>query len=417
MFQRARPTLEGRSAMHRSATLVGAAAMSMIIGAIPIASIGAEVEPSAAVSDGTGVTRTDILPGVPLVVEEVEPGLLKVVGDGIRDLSDRSIEPAFDGITAGLDGSVWLFRRDEFFRLGDAETHRWGSGSGPPPFGVRFRTAHVLVDTDGTLWRATPTRFMYDGARWKTPRIAGRKPSGCGSGDRRMCVMSIAASADGSVWLTLDERGERVRIARRRDGTWRTWPGFEQIDDSGIIVGASDSGEVFLIEEPNEDTELAWLNSTSNGHDWQVTVDIAGVFGRVGSADWDTAAVGPDGTLWMDFGERLARRTYDEGEDQRIWNVVPSPGIGVGNGICGLSYACDLMEVAPDGTLWAGLADRRTCAGLGHVTTSGSTTYLDGACVRGLDIAPDGTVWIQATETDGPLETFVIAAPDAGRAE
>lgn len=95
------------------------------------ASPTAEVGPTPAASDEptptpgpdaeqTEVTiRSDILPGVDLVTEEVEPGVFRVVSDGYRDPSrtaddeDRYLGGSLDGnIVAGLDGSVWWFGLD-----------------------------------------------------------------------------------------------------------------------------------------------------------------------------------------------------------------------------------------------------------------------------------------------------------------
>ena len=74
-----------------------------------------DVLPAAVTASPSPTVRSDILPGVALTVEEVEPGFYEVVNDGVRDL--RSVE-AVD-IVAGYDGGVWLLREDGFFRLGN----------------------------------------------------------------------------------------------------------------------------------------------------------------------------------------------------------------------------------------------------------------------------------------------------------
>ena len=64
---------------------------------------------------------TDIVPGVSLTVQEVEPGLYRVLSDGVRDLTGNG---AFKiGIVAGLDGGTWLFDEESIFRLGDERHH------------------------------------------------------------------------------------------------------------------------------------------------------------------------------------------------------------------------------------------------------------------------------------------------------
>jgi hypothetical protein len=75
-----------------------------------------------------GTTTPDLLPGVDLLTEEVEPGVYRVVSDGVRDLeSEATIDRVGDmrligthhSIAAGLDGSVWSFGPDAFYRLGN----------------------------------------------------------------------------------------------------------------------------------------------------------------------------------------------------------------------------------------------------------------------------------------------------------
>ena len=65
-----------------------------------------------------------------LVTEEVEPGVLRVVSDGYRDVSLHlySAPATWDSgrqsnVVAGPDGSVWLFGADEWYRLGEAATY------------------------------------------------------------------------------------------------------------------------------------------------------------------------------------------------------------------------------------------------------------------------------------------------------
>jgi hypothetical protein len=74
----------------------------------------------------------DLLPGVDLVTAEVEPGVYRVLSDGVRDLSreaddgDAWLGGVLDGgIVAGLDGSVWWLGPEGFLRLGDQTTHTW----------------------------------------------------------------------------------------------------------------------------------------------------------------------------------------------------------------------------------------------------------------------------------------------------
>ena len=69
----------------------------------------------------TTSVRTDILAGVALTVEEVEPGVFHVVNDGVRDPSSTDNV----GIAVGHDGAVWLLRQPEFLRLGADAATAW----------------------------------------------------------------------------------------------------------------------------------------------------------------------------------------------------------------------------------------------------------------------------------------------------
>ena len=80
---------------------------------------------SAVEADAVATTATpDLLPGVDLVTEEVEPGVYRVLSDGVRDLSSEKlcVGDAFrSDISVAPDGSVWVFGPDGSYRIGDAD--------------------------------------------------------------------------------------------------------------------------------------------------------------------------------------------------------------------------------------------------------------------------------------------------------
>jgi len=89
---------------------------------------GDELAPAAeATGESTGTpatsVRTDILPGVALTVEEVEPGAFRIADDGVRDLASTND----NDIVAGHDGGLWLVRLNRFFRLGSDTAHAWAT--------------------------------------------------------------------------------------------------------------------------------------------------------------------------------------------------------------------------------------------------------------------------------------------------
>jgi hypothetical protein len=153
---------------------------------------------------------------VDLVTEEVEPGVHRVMSDGLRDLSrtaddeGRYLGGILDGnIVAGLYGSVWWFGREGFFRIGDEGMNRW-----PARLVERIAPGQVDLEVgpDGTIWLPSrpPERLdsdttisSYDGASWTTHRLAGE-------GDLTWSF-GVEVQADGSVWTAWLKEFDRDR--------------------------------------------------------------------------------------------------------------------------------------------------------------------------------------------------------------
>ena len=158
----------------------------------------------------TLVAKTDLLPGATLITEEVEPGVFRVVNDGVRDLVWPVEEEGMHAhrIVPGLDGSEWLFGPQQLYRIGDP----WAFGS--------------LPDQD---WRPIPwwDRTGRLGCGWAEgckPSTAGRGiwfDAGAGSGapESKGYIDAIDAAADGTLWAAWrrrpSQRGQDVR--RRQD--------------------------------------------------------------------------------------------------------------------------------------------------------------------------------------------------------
>ncbi len=173
-------------------------------------------------------TSPDLLPGVDLVTEEVEPGVYRVDSDGIRDLSripddrDRYAGGILDGnIVAGLDGSVWWFGPDGFFRVGEEGLHSW-----PEELGESFQPglADIEVAADGTVWLA----YTIFGA-------GASLPSGISSYDGRTWTTHWQGASD-------DESAYGVEV--QQDGTvWAAWASYTRPEldenDRSLDPGAS----------------------------------------------------------------------------------------------------------------------------------------------------------------------------------
>ena len=88
--------------------------------------------PGAASQTVAPETRTDLIPGVELITEEVESGVFRVVNDDVRDLTrpgpaveDELWDIVYDWfggpgeLYTGLDGSVWLGTEGGRSKLGE----------------------------------------------------------------------------------------------------------------------------------------------------------------------------------------------------------------------------------------------------------------------------------------------------------
>ena len=126
-------------------------------------------ERASATADDT--TTPDVLPGVDLVTEEVEPGVVRVISDGHRAVSPTGIESR---VIARDDGRVWVVLNRGFYELGREAMVEFP--------GIDFMLAddQVTVGPDGSFYkrglagRAGAHRGQEHGAeRRARPRAAG----------------------------------------------------------------------------------------------------------------------------------------------------------------------------------------------------------------------------------------------------
>jgi hypothetical protein len=364
--------------------------------------------------DPGGPTPTDeLLAG--MVTEEVEPGVFRVVHDGVRDLTSADNRD----IAAGYDDGIWLLRKNGFLRLGDDGSHGW-----PTVFGPEGRDFEV--GPHGTVW-TIPDRWygaqstgqdIYrsaDGEEWTVQPC----PDDC---------VGVTLAPDGRAWASsTDEDGRRrVGLVGSR-GYRQPLDGTIPADGFGRLL-FTDSGDRYGVE-------LGWVYSVYLYEDdtWHHTHDF-----------YSAVDVGPDGTVWGTEGDRwhdgLAR--FADGEWTRwthdeLPEMAWSRGGGMGFGIGLRAFLDDEFRVAPDGSLWARLwrsgdsvgavaggasvqdweqrfyaveDGRAACDGL--VRFDGETVdhFLAGRCIS-MDIAADGSVWALADAEDGG-DLYVIT-PEA----
>jgi hypothetical protein len=144
---------------------------------------------------------------VDLVTEEVEPGVFRVLSGGVRDLeSEPTIDRVGDmdligthhSIAAGLDGSVWSFRPEAFYRPGDGDRYDWPDAEDDP----RAAMGDIEVGPDGTDEAVRGPRLPGRGATVPGDIARGvghtrprRRPVPRGAGPCS-CRRGIAASRD-----------------------------------------------------------------------------------------------------------------------------------------------------------------------------------------------------------------------------
>ncbi len=385
--------------------------------------------------------RTDLLPGAELTVEEVEPGVFRVVSDGVRTWFGYDTD--FNDIVAGHDGSILFLeqgeetprRRASFFRLGSEESFQV-----PTP-----GYSSLAVSSDGTVWASGTRNDRYlihslDDGTW-TRRLRTRVPDSAHDPD-------FTVAPDGTAWVAI-EKDDGNRLVIRRLGT-DGWQRFARptLGDytEGLPYGdlvVTESGGIWWVpphlghevlfddEGPRYvrgEDRLLRLKKWDDGSEWlEVTPDAlvyalgnsaveigsdgtvwyAGVEPRVDgeTATWD-AGIGGGGTIAAPGDSFLMR--YDGAEWQR-W--------GPDDGVPSLTWSWSpQLEVAPDGGLWVVApetwvrrGDAKDLPFDGIARFDGSTWhyFLAGHDVGDWDVAPDGSVWLRA---DGAL--YVIT-PEA----
>jgi hypothetical protein len=108
---------------------------------------------------------------------------------GGRTVAGQGLETVDSTISAGRDGSVWVFSAERFLRLGDEAEHAWDGAS-------FIRSVAPSVAPDGTVWLLDDDVLrVFDGRRWK---VAFQGASG------------FHMWPDGTTW-TRDPRGHLLR--------------------------------------------------------------------------------------------------------------------------------------------------------------------------------------------------------------
>ena len=210
--------------------------------------------------DATEQSLGDPLPGVELVTEQVEPGVYRVVNDGVRELSnplglddffarccweppgDVYRHSAFEAndIVASEAG-VWLRDPEGIIRLGKAEPV-WApdDGDGTPEFkaapdGTLYqpRSRRVLEGDDWVemklrlgkygLREIEEIMFAHDGSLWvlgDTGKGGGRAPTAAGAPRCRGLVPNQSAATAAGVAAEPARAGTRGPLHESRANEW-----------------------------------------------------------------------------------------------------------------------------------------------------------------------------------------------------
>jgi hypothetical protein len=326
--------------------------------------------PAAVTGSPVPTTTPDLLPGVGLITEEVEPGVYRVLSDGVREFG-HSTRSRNMSLTFRADGSLWTASLGLLSRLGSDETVR-----APAP--GAFGRGELVAGPDGMPWAAwaggcenasAPSISSFDGTAW-TLRSEGMEAPASGSDPRWPpdAMVELAIGRDGVAWAVGEDCGDEAqndddahtRLLRLGPDGWsvyRIGDGLPMLECGGSCSGG------WNIDIMPDGT--VWLGVPQggllrfDGSAWEVVRPLGG--------DEDhgviSLASNQDGVLWAEIQTEDAVPWYESrlGEDRllarfdgRTWEVFPyvSDGDDAGPG------PGSIQAVGPDGTVW--LTDANT---------------------------------------------------------
>ncbi len=353
------------------------------------------------------------------VTEDTEPGVRRVVNDGIRDIEIPDTGTPNSWLSVGADGQVWVVGESAEpgesigYRVGHEDEIDWGA--------LDITPWTLEVAPDGTLW----------GARWSGARggdldvvsslSAGRWVDRMAL-DERDYVLAFGVTPDGEAWATVSDQstcpddsagpgcvGYSVAVSgasgsQLADG-WQEVFGGELAPHAPVV---DFDGNVWLAgsQELKQGSRIDALLKF-DGSRWSVLEVPADAAPAAMGRSFDVAL---DGTVWLATSQRadghhdgLARL------DERGWTIFDSTdGVQPWGGQ--FWFATDYLRVAPDGSAWVNAADTAGgCDGVARFDASTWTPYLQGYCIDDFDIAPDGTAWVLASAGyGGPIHAYLI---------
>jgi hypothetical protein len=334
-----------------------------------------------------------------MATDEVEPGVLRVVNDGVRDLSYPLGGWDITGFLVDVtpDGSVWM-SVDEgdhgLFRLGE-----------DPVFeDVTVWPLHREVAPDGSLWGIGDTPddrtgiFSFDGEGWTQRATTTSDPS------------ALAVGPVGTVWAA----SETALLRLEDDGSLTTfdWSDVYGGDARWLELAVTSDGDVWLVGTRSGSPSGGELLLRFDGEGWEaIPGPIPGPEGWVPGRGRGLLEAGADGTLWVKASHTSVARfddpgwtTFTEADGVQRWGIPDD-------------IFTNVLEVAPDGSLWLiGLQtdEPEDCCGVSHYDGTTWTPYLVGSLVHDFAVTPDGSLWLGAHDILGSktLHLYVIT-PEA----
>jgi hypothetical protein len=424
----AAPT-EGGFSMFSALKFVAAATIVALFGGFLLAGVlttqqGDDMTPGAVTESPSPMTsvRSDILPGVALTVEEVEPGVFRVgvADDGPGPLSYPVDSNIPNDIVAGHDGGIYVLDPGGYARLGSGAS-LVAAGDGLDWRLVDAFPPDVGVAPDGTIW-AVLGGHLYS-TRWNSDHET-----------RHLTTTSqfpIEVTSDGTVWAVwLDDSGSAVFGHLDADG----WTMVGEWPSHGEVLVVSDRADVWALAcgwgfcKVHRFVDGAWRE--------------AEVSRQGGSFELLLADVGVDGTFWGAYREGLIRfdgtewTTFESPDwsrtDVSMRDVAEAEGGDEPDGLRLWGYPQGEPHVAADGSLWVptrlGVIHFDPDLGVGHRIVCGDgidgvarfdgetwSRFLPGRCVEAMDIAADGSVWLLAKESDArfPVAHVYVITPEA----
>jgi hypothetical protein len=306
----------------------------------------AEIDPAEPVT----TVISDLLPGVDLATEEIEPGVFRVLDDGVRDLTEGVRD-----FVVSASGDVWVMsgnnKNVRVVRLGEpGVSHRLGDA---PELGLiqnRNVDPRPSIGGLGLTREGTPLihlkwkqALIYDGDRWvEYEGEVDLEPSPCAE----ILIDNGAAAAHGSCWVPVANG-----LDRHFDG------GSELIETAAIGLA-----------------EGQWV---------------------------DAAVADEDGTLWATVHDDVGRFSGLLRFDGDIWTRVPYES----KAASAVGEEHSALVVAPDGTLWVQRTPPFADSMVNPVTFTSwdGDTWTDYGPVdynfgydwwdRNPTFRPDGTIW------------------------